>query len=162
MKEVILVRHAKSDWSHSVSDRDRPITDKGRNRALKHAKQLQAWVPLDSFKAFRSPAQRAVQTSDIFAPFLKQEITDVEGLYTFEKSSLYQTLKKLWREKDQIIIFGHNPAFTNLINTLGDFEIDNLPTAGIAHIVGVCNEHQEFSNGKTNLILTHKEVYHGK
>ena len=32
MKELILLRHAKSSWDLNVSDKERPLTEKGINR----------------------------------------------------------------------------------------------------------------------------------
>ena len=34
MKKLILVRHGKSSWEYSVSDRDRPLSERGINDAL--------------------------------------------------------------------------------------------------------------------------------
>lgn len=44
---LILMRHAKSDWSHDMSDHDRPLNDRGRRdapRIGKHLKDL-GWQP---------------------------------------------------------------------------------------------------------------------
>ena len=35
MKKLILIRHAKSSWSLDVSDRDRPLTEKGIRKTEK-------------------------------------------------------------------------------------------------------------------------------
>ena len=35
MKKLILIRHAKSSWSYDVSDRDRPLTEKGIRKTEK-------------------------------------------------------------------------------------------------------------------------------
>ena len=32
MKKLVLLRHAKSSWDLNVSDKDRPLTEKGINR----------------------------------------------------------------------------------------------------------------------------------
>ena len=32
MKRLVLLRHAKSSWDFNVSDKDRPLTEKGVNR----------------------------------------------------------------------------------------------------------------------------------
>jgi len=33
LKKIIIIRHAKSDWSNSTSDLDRPISKRGVNDA---------------------------------------------------------------------------------------------------------------------------------
>ena len=40
MKQLILVRHAKSDWPEETSDFDRPLADSGLQDALKMSKFL--------------------------------------------------------------------------------------------------------------------------
>ena len=34
-------------------------------------------------------------------------------------------------EYNSVMIFGHNPDFTDLVNTLSKTPIDNIPTAGV-------------------------------
>ena len=61
MKKLILIRHAKSSWSFDVSDRDRPLTEKGIRKTEK--------ISIASKKIFfnaevfySSPANRALHT----------------------------------------------------------------------------------------------------
>ena len=34
MKELILIRHAKSSWKYNVIDHERPLTDRGLEDAM--------------------------------------------------------------------------------------------------------------------------------
>ena len=38
MKELILLRHAKSSWDNDLDDRNRPLTEKGVNRIINISK----------------------------------------------------------------------------------------------------------------------------
>ncbi len=38
MKELILLRHAKSSWDNNLEDRNRPLTEKGVNRIINISK----------------------------------------------------------------------------------------------------------------------------
>ena len=38
MKEIILLRHAKSSWEYDVEDRNRPLSQKGIDRITKTSK----------------------------------------------------------------------------------------------------------------------------
>ena len=40
MKKIIIIRHAKSDWSNNTSDLDRPISTRGVNDAKIISKYL--------------------------------------------------------------------------------------------------------------------------
>ena len=42
MKTVILVRHGKSSWEYNVSDRDRPLMERGIKDVNKVAKEFQS------------------------------------------------------------------------------------------------------------------------
>ena len=39
MKELILLRHAKSSWDYNVEDRNRPLSEKGIDRIIKTSKK---------------------------------------------------------------------------------------------------------------------------
>ena len=40
MKELILLRHAKSSWDYNVEDRNRPLSEKGIDRIIKALSEL--------------------------------------------------------------------------------------------------------------------------
>ena len=61
MKTLILVRHAKSDWTENTDDFDRPLNERGHQDAPKMAKFLKSEeVKIDVFVT--SPAKRALTT----------------------------------------------------------------------------------------------------
>jgi len=47
------------------------------------------------------------------------------------------------------MIFGHNHAFTALVNTLGDTYIENVPTAGLTMIQFPVNQWKSITQGQT-------------
>ena len=67
MKQLLLIRHAKSDWNDaSLSDFDRPLNNRGKTDAPVMAKRLlDKKVKIDLF--ISSPAKRAKKTASIFA-----------------------------------------------------------------------------------------------
>jgi phosphohistidine phosphatase len=48
--------------------------------------------------------------------------------------NLLMLVRQLPEEVDSVLLFGHNPALTALVNHLSDFSLDNLPTAGVVAI----------------------------
>lgn len=136
MKNLILVRHAKSSWDEPVSDKERKLTERGENDAALVSLKLVDFLN-DNFVLFSSTARRAVETATIFASnfsFPLNEIIFKEDLYTFDENQLEKTIKSLNNDFENVILFGHNAAITNFVNKFGDRFIENVPTSGLVWI----------------------------
>jgi phosphohistidine phosphatase len=134
MKTLILIRHAKSDWSTpSLSDFDRPLNDRGKRDAPVMAQRLlNRKVKIDIF--ISSPAKRAKKTASVFAKEYnreKEEIIFKEELYGAALEAFYELIDKIDDSLHSVAIFSHNPGITDFANTLTDARIDNIPTCGI-------------------------------
>ena len=66
MATLILLRHAKSDWSGGGADLDRPLAKRGRRQAAEAGRWLAANVPGIDL-AVVSPATRAGSTWKVVA-----------------------------------------------------------------------------------------------
>jgi len=81
-----------------------------------------------------SPARRALTTATYFAEafgFDNGDIQQEKQLYHAYPEDVLKVLRSLDDEKDVILIFGHNPGYTDLANHFSDDYIDNVPTCGI-------------------------------
>lgn len=136
MKTLILVRHGKSSWEYSVSDKDRPLQERGVNDALLVSNVLLAKnIEIDA--VFSSPANRALHTCMIFLRQLEfpfEDLRIIEDLYDFSGDSDLEFIKNLDDSLQTVLIFGHNHAFTHLANSLGNTYIDNVPTSGLVQL----------------------------
>ena len=138
MKTLHLLRHAKSAWDQpGLGDRDRGLNKRGRRDAPRMGEALSAEVPAQT--VFVSPARRAQLTLEGLCagwPDLTQwqHVTD-EALYTFAAGDLLYWIAACPDQRDSVFIIGHNPALTELVNTLGQRVLDNLPTAGYARLL---------------------------
>jgi phosphohistidine phosphatase len=56
------------------------------------------------------------------------------------------------------MIFGHNHAFTSIVNTFGNSYIENVPTSGLVMLEFNINNWQDLTHGKTALILFPKDL----
>jgi len=158
MKEIIVVRHAKSDWGNeALKDIDRYLNERGYSDAY----SLSAWFKKNS-KApdliLSSTATRALSTALIFARAINQPISKFAlepELYDADTETL---LKVLWQQNDEaksIMLFGHNPGLTNLCNELAEeFYIDNLPTCGMVFFQFGCSKWKEL-NTKSGKVKEH-------
>lgn len=160
MKKLILVRHGKSSWEEDLPDEERPL----KKRAYKDAEVV--------LKAFRnsepkplsmwsSPANRALTTAKLFQE--EMEIPDKdfrvkEDLYTFNVNQLLKVISGCDDAIENLMVFGHNPAMTQLVNTLGDHFFDNVPTTGLIILDFEADSWKTLKNGKTTLYLFPKHL----
>lgn len=160
MKTLTLMRHGKSSWEYNVSDKDRPLLERGINDVYLVASEEK--TKQSSFDAvFSSPANRALHTCIIFLRTMNvslRRLEVVEDLYDFSGESVLQFIHGLDNEMDSVILFGHNHAFTSLANLLGDKSIDNLPTAGLVTIQFNEKEWRSVKSGTTKNIIVPKKL----
>jgi phosphohistidine phosphatase len=136
-KSLHIIRHGKSSWDfEDISDIDRPLSPRGINNAYLMAKKLaERKVVPDLF--LTSPANRALYTSIIYARILKfpyEKIIIEDSIYMGYTEELINLIRQQQPSVSQLLIFGHNPAFTSLANHLMDHYLDNIPTAGIVSL----------------------------
>jgi len=136
-KLLYLVRHAKSSWSDpSLSDRDRPLNKRGRRSAPDMGRRLAAQDHLPEL-IISSPAKRAFSTAKKIAKELgydQSEIMKDESLYFSGTGGMLNLLENLDDGYQKVMIVGHNPAMTTLLNILSGSSIDNMPTCAVAVI----------------------------
>ncbi|SDR73842.1 histidine phosphatase family protein [Gramella sp. MAR_2010_147] len=160
MKRLILVRHGKSSWDNNLPDHKRPLKKRAYNDAE---------LVLSAFQHFYQPgalfwtsyAVRAHETAKLFKERLKIKDIDFkvkEDLYTFNQNELLSEIKTCDNSRDKLIVFGHNPAMTILVNSLGDKKLDNLPTTGLCVIDFEVDSWDQIRKGKTILTLLPKNL----
>ena len=160
MKNLFLMRHAKSCWNENVSDQFRSITENGIHKTEKVAHFLQNNYDLKFDKIYTSKAVRSKETSEIVRPILfsTQKIEIEEELYTFSHYLLDNWIRKLDNQLQNVLIFGHNPAFTDVANEFGNELIYNLPTSGFVWIQFKSDHWKEIKKGETVKIILPKEI----
>lgn len=134
MKQLLLIRHAKSSWETAgEKDFDRPLNDRGKRDAPAMAKRLHnKKIRIDAF--ISSPAKRALSTANYFAEAFKtkpKEIITIPALYMPEVKNFYEVIEKSDNKWDTITVFSHNPGLTEFVNELTTVHVDNLPTCSI-------------------------------
>ncbi|MFY0714484.1 histidine phosphatase family protein [Seonamhaeicola sp. NFXS20] len=153
MKTLIIVRHAKSSWEYNVIDHERPLKKRGVNDALIVSHFLKGKIKKID-KVLSSDALRTKLTANIFLENLNihQNILEFNhNLYDFEGSDLLQVIKSNKASINNLMIFGHNHALTNFVNTYGSEYIDNVPTSGVVVIEFDIKTWPDLKKGKTTL-----------
>lgn len=160
MKTLYLVRHAKSSWEFDVIDHERPLNDRGFNDAPVIAAHIAAKMRKpDLFLS--SDALRAKTTALFFAKVYKvpeEEIKLDHKLYDFAGRDVVEVIKALDDQLDCVMIFGHNNAMTNFVNTYGDKLIDNVATASFTVIEFTIDKWSDLNMGKTSYTIAPKEL----
>jgi len=132
MKKLILVRHAKSSWEYDIPDHDRPLNSKGFKNANMISNEIKGQIYPDLI--ISSTAMRAKTTAEIFMKNLNFNLEKFnlnDDLYDFSGETLTRVIKNCNDTTNELMIFGHNNAITNFVNTYGDVIIDNVPTCGV-------------------------------
>ena len=129
---LVLLRHAKSDWSTGQGDRHRPLADRGRRQAPETGRWLAAHGPsLDL--AVVSPAARARTTWDLVTAELSEvPVTQVDDrIYAATRDDLLDVVTDLPEDTGTVVLVGHNPGFEELVEHLTGEQVP-LPTSAVA------------------------------
>ena len=137
MKELIIVRHAKSSWKDAtVYDHERPLNKRGKRDAPEMGARLkQRGCEPDLIVS--SSAVRALETARTVAGeigYARKGIVVEDRLYGAGVTELLQVINGVDDSVDSLMICAHNPGLTDLANHLGPREIFNMPTCGVLHL----------------------------
>lgn len=132
-RTLLLVRHAKSSWEEvALSDRARPLAKRGQRDAPLMGKRLaKAGVKPDAILS--SPACRALSTANIIAEaldFRAKSILVDERLYASDVETLLAVIGELGDPLRCVMLFGHNPEFTDLAHRFSG-KITRMPTCAV-------------------------------
>ena len=137
MKKLTLIRHGKSDWhSAAETDFDRPLNGRGKRAAVTMGERLAAANNRPDLLV-SSPAKRARKTARLIAEELDypdEKIIFCEEIYEAALETLIELIYSLDDEVDQVVMFGHNPGFSELGQWLTSAAPDWLPTCGLLEL----------------------------
>lgn len=166
MKQLYLVRHAKSAWdTQAPNDFSRPLSKRGLKDAKRMGKKLAelGWNPL---LILCSPAQRTRQTCDLLYQYARFE-GDIEWkdeLYAASTSALVKLLAHTPESTSSVMIIGHNPAIEWLLLDL----CNDVPTQANGKIVTTATiakinlqgswDNLQLSRGELVALLRPKEI----
>lgn len=108
MPELLLLRHAKSDWDAAYRrDFDRPLNRRGEESADAMGKYLDQQPAID--RVLASPARRVAETLDRIARFCHLPQPEwVESLYGASQATVVDLARRCREER--VLIAGHNPV----------------------------------------------------
>lgn len=130
MRKLIIVRHAKSGWETGVRDFNRTLSIEGKQAAIEISNVLKDYTGAPDY-VICSPADRTTATASLL----------LKGWFDLDKilfqDSIYEgTLIKLLNlinlhigdEVENLMLIGHNPGVSDLVEYLSEGNIGSLPT----------------------------------
>ena len=156
MKTLTLVRHAKSSWKDtSLADRERPLNKRGQRNAPEMGRRI-AQAGIRPSLIASSPAVRAWTTAKIIAreigyprEFLQKE----SGLYLGSVNDILDVIVAQDTGFNSLMLFGHNPGFTDFANYLVPGLTNNVPTAGVVSVNIDQDDWNLFERPEAELVL---------
>ena len=139
MKTLLVIRHAKSDWSDSdLSDHDRPLNKRGEHDAPIMGNHLRA-LGIKPDAILSSTANRALSTAVTIAgqlDFPATKIIESRDWYLASAKKWLSAVQSIDESASTALIFGHNPGMHEFSETIvaGRAKIDQFPTLAVAHL----------------------------
>jgi phosphohistidine phosphatase len=135
MKKLIFVRHGKAeDDSPEISDFERSLTLKGKVISRLMARKLKE-IEKSPGVILTSPAFRALETALIFSGEFgtaSEEIIMNSKIYSgMNLKNLARIISVADETSETICLFGHNPSFSDITNSLCKEGCDPMPKSGV-------------------------------
>ena len=139
MIELLVMRHAKSDWTVGETDFNRPLNDRG----VRAADKMASWLvdnDLVPDQIVSSPAVRARSTAMavVYGCGVDRRFIEfVDELYLADAFTWLQVLAQ--QTADRVLVCGHNPGLDDLVDHLAAVPAELsasgklMTTAAIAH-----------------------------
>lgn len=133
MKNLYLIRHAKSDWSDMrKSDFERGLNKRGEKAIFTMADALVEKKVMPDL-ILSSSATRAKLTAKGLANEIGYggKIKYIDELYMAEPLEVITMIREIKDKYQNVFIVGHNPETNELADLMLDDYIENVPTLGI-------------------------------
>lgn len=162
MKNLLVMRHAKSDWGNNLPDIERPLNKRGEKAAPLMAEHLKKKSKIPDL-ILSSPAKRAKCTADLVKKTLaySKDIEIVNQFYFGYISDIIYIIKNIDNHHNTVLILGHNPIWEDLVSEFINYEdYVAMPTAAIASIIFDTDDWQKISekNAKLEWLNTPKNL----
>ena len=118
MIELLVMRHAKSDWSTGHGDFDRPLNDRG----IRAADQMAQWLDDEGLCPDRVLSSAAARTRATAMAVVYA--CEVDPAHVAFQDDLYLADDFTWRQAiarqsaTRLLICGHNPGLDDLVDSL--------------------------------------------
>lgn len=152
MRELWLIRHAKSSWKQAdVDDSDRPLSSRGREDAPQLGNTLAKLVAGGPDLVISSPALRALSTATALCHVLKipdERLRTDRRLYNAAEADLLEVIHDLPASAYCVFLVGHNPSMHDLCESCSGLVIPKFGTSYAARFAGELSAWTAFLPGR--------------
>ncbi len=158
-RTLLLLRHAKSDWSTTVADDfSRPLSGRGKHDSPRMGLWMRSHGLLPD-NVVSSPATRARQTIKRVCRELGIESADIkwdERLYLASLSGLLEVIADCPVNTACLLLVAHNPGLETLLRHLAGASVPEpadgklMPTAALA-VLNIREDWQHLQQGSAQL-----------
>jgi phosphohistidine phosphatase len=159
MKQITIIRHAKSSWvDFELDDMVRPLSQRGK----KNLQEIGAFLKEKNISPnyfITSPATRALHTAIEIAKTVNFDIENIDInalIYFGNTNSIIKYIKHIDDKHDKLFLVGHEPILSLLIEKLSDTLLDKFPTCAVFQIQFDVKNWSKISKGKANFYITPK------
>jgi phosphohistidine phosphatase len=162
---LLILRHAKSDWSGQTGDHERPLAARGRKAMPRVAARMRkrGYQPAC---VLSSTATRAMETAELLMPALGNaaEIRYDRALYLAECPQLLAAIRDAPPDASPLLVVGHNPGLEQLALALArqpqsaaerarrEKLVHKFPTASLAVLDFAAEDWSEIKSGTGQLV----------
>jgi len=136
MKTIYFLRHSKTEEKlPGQRDFERTLKDRGKSDAALMSKKLAHSIKNPPEQIITSPSKRTLETLDYFAQQLgiaNASIIQEPKLYNATKEHLLEAIWGIDDELNTIMLVGHNPGISDIVDYLSNCAVDPMPTTGLA------------------------------
>lgn len=128
MKQLTIIRHAKSSWKYPTKDFYRPLNQRGIRQAPLMAKYFKKIPDL----VIASPAVRAYSTAISYFLENRWDISMLRlmpELFDAEMAALVSAIEAIEDDVHHLMLIAHNPSLNLFANFLNNDFDDNIVTA---------------------------------
>jgi phosphohistidine phosphatase len=154
MKNLLILRHAKSSWKKAdLADQDRPLSKRGKRDAarmgqLLHRQGLKPRLAISSTaKRARTTLERLIEAADLTC-----EARLEPELYMAGPREIIGLLRQLPDRYARVMVVGHNPGLEDLVQQLTG-EAVTLPTAALVLIDCRCRHWRDLGCGERSALV---------
>ncbi|HEY6440489.1 MAG TPA: histidine phosphatase family protein [Acetobacteraceae bacterium] len=159
MRQLLLLRHAKAARDlPGVTDRDRPLTARGRRDTTSVRAAMHDFGLLPDL-VLMSPSRRTMETLEMLEPWDDTPLTEaLEQLYLADARQILGVLHDVPETVRSVLLIGHNPGLHELASRLAGGTTDaarrlagKFPTAALAEF-SVAGPWHELKSGSAHLV----------
>lgn len=156
MREILIVRHAKSSWKYEkLDDSERPLNKRGKRDALAMGERLGVlgWVP-DS--VLISATQRALATATGMLDRMGKPLRDItvdDCLFIGDVASQLALLQALPDSVQRPMIVGHHTGCPGIVSALTGQPEQLMPTCAVACVRVPIHHWRELTQGIGSLVF---------